>query len=258
MQMPSNTTSLVGWSEPSTSLPALVCIPWAGAGAAPFRSWAEAFEGHADVYAARLPGRESRLLEPPPASLSAMVDDVARVVGALPHPRLALFGHCSGAVIAFELARRLGTRTSSVIHLLVASQLPPPRVAETDVAELEAEERMIRREVEETFAAEPELCELMLACLVADIRAVATYRYEAGELLDVPISVFVGSNDDDVRVADAEGWRAETSAPVRVHELEGAGHLFRGDAWSELALAVRSELVGSAPPTSARGAGSTS
>jgi surfactin synthase thioesterase subunit len=234
--------SLVRWSEASDELPALVCIPWAGAGAAPFRSWSRALEGHSVIYAARFRGRESRLTERPQASVVAMIDELTDVLLSLPHARVALFGHCSGAVIAFELARRLGTQTSRIAHLLVASQLPPRRVAEADPRELKAEEIVIRREVESTFAPEPELRDLILDAVVADMQAIVAYRYEPGVPLNVPITIFVGSNDEHIRLPDVEGWKDETLARIRVREIEGANHLFRGEAWHSLARASRSAL----------------
>jgi surfactin synthase thioesterase subunit len=238
------TTSLVRWSAPSDDRAAIVCIPWAGAGAAPFRSWGEALEDDAVIYGARLPGREIRLAEPHKRTVSAIVDELSSDVGRLPHERIALFGHCSGALIAFELAHALrSTRTCDPTHLLVASQLPPRMVAATDARDLEIEERMIRRDLVETFAADPELLDLMLASVAADMHAVATYRYEAAERLSLPITVFVGSEDEYMRVADAAGWRDETAGPVTFREVAGADHLFRATAWHTLAEAVRSALA---------------
>ena len=221
-----------------------MCIPWAGAGAAPFRRWAAALGDDAVIYGARLPGRESRLAEPHKRTVTAIVEELSADVGRLPHERVALFGHCSGALIAFELARALRSEgTRDVSHLLVASQLPPRLVTATDSRELEIEERIIRQDVVGTFAAEPELLELMLASVAADMHAVATYDYEAAEPLSMPIAVFVGAEDEHIRVADVGGWGDETAGPVTVREVAGADHLFRDSAWPTLAEAVRSALV---------------
>src|SRR5262245_50180491 len=74
---------LVCWSGARRHEAALVCIPWGGGGAAPFRAWAPLMGGTASVYAARLAGRETRFREPLPAQLSVVVDELAGAVAGL-------------------------------------------------------------------------------------------------------------------------------------------------------------------------------
>lgn len=102
---------------------------------------------------------------------------------------------------------------------------------------------MIRRDIVATFAAEPELLELMLASVAADMQAVTTYEYEAADVLSLRITVFVGSEDEYLRAAATAGWRDVTAGPVTVDEVAGADHLFRGPAWQMLAEAVHSALA---------------
>ncbi|MEI5097680.1 thioesterase domain-containing protein [Streptomyces sp. PmtG] len=220
---------------------ALVCVPWAGAGATPFRPWGPVVGDAADVYGVRLAGRESRQTEPLPTSLDEVVDELVAELVALDAPRVALFGQCSGALLAYQTARRLH-RTGEgpeVAHLLVSSQLPP-RVLATTRVESGAD---VSRYVPEHLRDEPELLEVLLPILTADMRLVADYVHSADAPLDVPLTVLYGADDDLLGGADVDGWREETTGPSAFHEIAGADHLFGGAAWLELAKAVRTALT---------------
>lgn len=229
---------LVAWASGPPGGPAVVCVPWAGAGAALFRTWAPAFADDITLYAARLPGRENRSGEPPLTDLSRIVDDLERDVSKLGHSQVALFGHCSGAVVSFELARALG---AGAAQLSVASQLPPKDAARIADGELSSREGLAARYLGTELLGDPDIVEMLVPVLEADMRAVSDYRYRAGGLADVPITVFRGSGDAEVAPADVDGWRAETSGPVRFCEVPGADHLFSGPAWQELAWQVAGE-----------------
>ena len=87
----------------------LICFPYAGGGAQLFNSWHGAFNepGGIQVCAVQYPGRGSRVREPAFTNCDALVDAlVPHLLGFLNKP-FAMFGHSMGAIIAFEVARRL-------------------------------------------------------------------------------------------------------------------------------------------------------
>jgi surfactin synthase thioesterase subunit len=243
MDAASPTLSLVDWSSGlGRARLALVCIPWAGGGAAPFRFWGEAFGDDVAVYGVRLPGRESRHTEAPMRSLDAIVADLVGELASLPHERVAFFGHCSGALIAFELTRALRTApTKDVTHLFAASQLPPRAVAALPADVLRRNEQVVVSNLGAML--DPELLEVLEAIVAADMEAVAAYSYEAAPILHVPITVFVGSEDLSMRAVDVVGWGDETSGDLEVHEVAGADHLFSRGAWQALAQEIRVRLA---------------
>jgi surfactin synthase thioesterase subunit len=218
-----------------------VCIPWAGAGATPFRFWGPVIGDAADVYGVRLAGRESRQTEPLPASLGEVVDELVAELIALDVPHVALFGQCSGALLAYETAKRLhrSGEGPEVAHLLVASQLPPRVVA---AGPTESGEDLTRY-VPEHLREEPELLEVLLPILAADMRLVSDYVYAPDAPLGVPVTVLYGAHDDLLDAAEIRGWRHETTGPSTFREIAGADHLFGGAAWLELAKAIRTALA---------------
>jgi surfactin synthase thioesterase subunit len=234
----SQPSTLVCWSGTQRHETALVCVPWAGAGAVPFRAWAALMGGTASVYAARLAGRETRFREPLPAQLSAVVDEVAQAVAGLRQARVALFGHCSGAIIAFEVARALrGFGTSALAHLIVVAQLAPRALAQNP-PNVDPEAN-----IPQHLRGESQFVEMLLPILAADIRMISNYEYMPAEPLDLPITVIRGGQDEAVTRDELAGWCEETAQGTDWREVDDADHLFSGDAWLKLGHQVRDTLV---------------
>src|SRR5581483_8780637 len=105
----------------------LYAIPHAGAGAAAVKKVCRALGDTLHTVAVRLPGRESRMDEEPLTDLTVLVDTLAGQIEDHAHGRdVLLYGHCSGAVIAYEVAGRL--TTTRVKHLVVSAYRAPDRL----------------------------------------------------------------------------------------------------------------------------------
>ena len=89
-------------------LPLLFCLPYAGGSAMRiYGAWRSALRGQVDVVPVELPGRGARITEPLRTEVTALAEDaLGAVLPRLDRP-YALFGHSLGALVAFELARRL-------------------------------------------------------------------------------------------------------------------------------------------------------
>lgn len=235
------------WQFAARARLTVLCIPWAGAGATPFSSWPERFADDVGLCALRLPGRESRFEERPVDQLEPLVDLLADEVGRLVEGEVALFGHCSGALLAFELTRELLRRGGPTpIHLLVASQVGP-RAAGVPLAEQQEPlwERVRKAgQIDPVVVENSELRALLEPAIAADVRISDTYSYRAGPALDLPISVFGGSDDPRVTHAGLSRWQEETAGPFGLRRFD-ADHFFRGDAWLVLADAVAEALAAS-------------
>jgi surfactin synthase thioesterase subunit len=234
-------TALVDFTGARGTL-SLVGVPWAGAGAAPFRRWAEVLDDDVDVFGVRLAGRETRLGEPPARRLEDVLDPLAdEILTTIDRP-LALFGQCSGGLIAFELARRLrDLGCPHLVHVLVGGQEAPGHnvlpVLEGDLREQVAALGMGAAGV----LVDDELFELLAPALEGDLATLKTYIYREASPLRVPITVFLGDDDDQVDRAALAPWTRETTAAHRLVVLPG-DHIFSGVAWLGLARAIADVL----------------
>jgi surfactin synthase thioesterase subunit len=216
----------------------LVCFPWAGAGASPFRDWSDWLAGRAEVWAVRLPGRESRFAEPPAADLAAAVEEcVAALRRQLPAGRgFVLFGLCSGAVLAYEVARAwrdLGRWAP--LGLVVASQPAPHEPRDPAGWRTVAEDLLDAVAAGADATVREELLHVIRPAVEADVLLFSGYRHRPGPPLDVPVTVFV-STPEAAQQAQA-GWQWHTTAGAVCHVVAG-DHLFTGVAWRRLAEAV--------------------
>jgi surfactin synthase thioesterase subunit len=209
----------------------LLCLPFAGAGATFYSPWRKLAPPELSVHPLQLPGREWRISETPRSDLHELADLLASEV-ASEFPRtaaLALFGHSLGAVLAYELARRLLASGRGLAGLFVSGSPAPgsPRTVRAtglQDAQFIAE---IERFAGYRHAAldNPELRELLLPTLRTDVEMHENYRPRGGVPIDVPVTSLRGASDTLVGAEESAGWAQVTSASYRQVELAG-GHMY--------------------------------
>jgi medium-chain acyl-[acyl-carrier-protein] hydrolase len=159
----------------------------------------------------------------------------------------AFFGHSMGAMICFELARRLrregGARPR---HLFVsgrtAPQLKADRPSPHDLPQDEFESELRRlKGTPDKVLAHAELMQLVLPPLRADFTLVGTYAYSPEPPLACPISAYGAVEDEEVSRENLEAWREQTTAAFNVRMFPG-GHFFLHDARPLLLRTLAREL----------------
>ncbi|MDR7275581.1 thioesterase II family protein [Catenuloplanes atrovinosus] len=211
----------------------LVCFPWAGAGARPFRLWRPVLPDGLAMSVARLGGREDRVADAPPTEWSAVVSELVDALDVT--GPFVFFGHCLGALLAYEVVlerRRRGLALPAA--LLVVGDAPsisggPPV---TDVAAAaRASGAMDSRILDnaDVFA-------LFEPVLRADFHLATTYRRGDDPALPMPIDAFVASARPEER-AGLDGWAAETAERFRVIMIESES-LYPSGAWTSFGAAV--------------------
>lgn len=218
----------------------VLCFPFAGAGAGVFRRCREYPSDVVRICPVQLPGREERYGEPPYTDVGQAVagllpDLLAALDGA---QQVALFGHSLGAVLAFEAAHQFALAGRPEVVRLFVSGSPGPWTGRTRRATGLSDEAFLDRVRE--FAGythpaleHPELREMLLPTLRADVAMHEHYRPPAGHPLDVPITSIRGADDELVSAAEAREWVAATTIGCTVVEPAG-GHMYLVDTPAEL------------------------
>jgi medium-chain acyl-[acyl-carrier-protein] hydrolase len=226
----------------------LFCFPYAGGGASIYRTWPKDLPPEVEVLAIQLPGREIRLHEPALTQLEPLLTILAEVLMPYLTTPFVFFGHSLGALISFELSRRLcqlGQRLP--LHLFAsgraAPQIPDPTPPMCYLPEPEfiAELRRLNGTPEEVLRHD-ELRTLMLPLLRADFMINETYRYTLGPPLDCPISAFGGLSDHIVCEADLAAWQAQTSSTFTLRMFPG-DHFFLRVVQADLLRAIQQDLA---------------
>lgn len=225
----------------------LFCFPYAGGGASIYRDWRGEQRSQIEICPVQLPGRESRFKEPLFTCLQPLVGALIEGLAHYFDKPFAFFGHSMGALIAYELARRLRKeRGISPIHLFVSGRRAPQVISTISQIHMlpysEFIERLCEFEgIDEGVLQHAELMDFLLPILRADFMVCETYQYVNDEPLDCPLTVFGGTEDPHVSLSDLGAWRQQTKSRCRVQMFPG-DHFFLKQFPHELFSAVTEDL----------------
>jgi medium-chain acyl-[acyl-carrier-protein] hydrolase len=206
-------------------------FPFAGGNASAFLPWQASLGPGLELRVALLPGRGTRLFDPPLADLAELVPRLARAVADLADRPFVFFGHSVGALLAFETARELRRTGRPLPAALWVSGAEGPQTRYLLRHLHQLEEAELIEALREYNGTDPEmldnqeLMELVLPGIRADFALSERYAYRPEPPLDLPISVLIGDSDEYVVPERAAGWAAETSHPTPVHRFPG-DHFF--------------------------------
>lgn len=241
--------SVAAWFGRSTSPPdtshLLFCLPLAGGGASMFATWQRLIGPAIDVLPIQLPGREARFTEP----VSHSPDDIAVAIAVRADRPYAIYGHSMGGRIGFEVIRSLGRiGAPPPVRFYPAAVRPPDcleplgealRLGDDEFLDVLADRLGGASELRD----EPELRELLMPLLRADVEWVTRYRPSPGPPLRVPFVAIAGTDDREPTPQEMQDWARYTTASFRLHTLPG-DHFFLRTATQELVELIRDDLLG--------------
>jgi len=225
----------------------LFCFPYAGGAAGTFHRWAEYLPASVELCAVQLPGRGSRLLEPPFKRLPLLVQAAGKELLSYLDKPSSFFGHSMGATIGFELARFLSKEHNiKLAHLFVSGRRAPhlidnePMTYHLEEPEFLEELRRLNGTPKDVLN-HPELMQLLLPALRADFEMIQTYVYIPGSPLDCSITAFRGLEDKNVTREQIAAWRQQTTARFSLQMFSG-DHFFIHEAQTFLLETLSLEL----------------
>lgn len=225
----------------------LFCFAYAGGGASVFREWGKLFPDKIEVWAAQLPGRETRLREPAMTRLAPVVNAIAEAMLAACDRPFALFGHSMGGLISFEVTRFLRRSYSiSPVHLFV-SGVRAPHLTDPNPPLHPLTQTKFLHELKQ-FNGTPsivlenaELMAIVLPTLRADFELLETYCYQDESPLPCPITAFGGIADPRVSLEQLSAWKIHTKCQFSLHQFPG-DHFFITSARSLLLQKIAQKI----------------
>ncbi|MEO3763869.1 alpha/beta fold hydrolase [Streptomyces sp. B5E4] len=206
----------------------LYCLPYAGGRAAAYLSWIPDLSGTARVRPLELPGHGERRAEALLADKDTLVKDIAdRIRGEQPG-RYALFGHSLGALLAFEAAHALAGPAGPRALLVSGRNGPALPHPVAPVHRLPADELLrhlytlggVPRELLNT----PEVTDLFLPAIRADLKIAEDYERPGVGPLDCPVWAAAGDDDPLADPVGLRAWAGETNAGFTMTTVPG-GHM---------------------------------
>lgn len=228
----------------------LLCLPFSGGGAMSFSGWAERLPLGIELCAIQLPGRETRMREAPFSDVHALIDAMTPALKHWLDKPMILFGHSMGALIAYELARRLQQEYARPPRCLIVSgrvaphrSLPQSAVNKLPQPEFISRLRQLGGTPDEVLN-NTELMELITPTLRADFALHEEYSHRVGTRLQCDILAFGGMNDPQAGRTAINDWRDVTDGGFQLRMLPG-GHFFIQTAQSLFLRILSMELYSS-------------
>jgi surfactin synthase thioesterase subunit len=216
--------------NPSAAL-RLFCFHYSGGSAQVFHGWPERLPPNVEIAAIQLPGRGHRLSEPHIRRLAPLSRIVAQELLPYLDKPFVFFGHSLGALLSFETTRSLRRENRSLpAHLFVsATEAPHRRIPEESLSSLPKSEVVKKlREFNGTpieVLQNDELLDLMLPTIRADFELCETYEYHHEPLLECPMTIYGGLDDQTVEAERLAAWREMTVGACEIRRFRG-GHFY--------------------------------
>ncbi len=209
----------------------LICFPYAGGGPHVFRSWLNELPSWIELVVAQLPGHGTRILEQHHVDVDELVPEIIdELTPELDQP-YAIFGHSLGALLGYEVVRRLQSMGAAMpVHLFVSARMAPQlpdldepvyNLPKNDfIAHLQKINGTPRQVLENQ-----ELMEVFLPVLRSDFQLNETYQFTSGPRLNCPVTVFGGIADTRISQQDLLAWKDLTDGPFEARMFPG-DHFF--------------------------------
>ncbi len=208
----------------------LFCFPFAGASRYSYSGYGKGLAPDVNLVSFDLPGRGGRSGESLLGDIDLMADDLfTQLKGSLSTP-YALYGHSMDAVLGCLVARKvLAGGLARPLHLFVSGAGGPADRQYADPMHLLPKAKFIAALKNlggspDEVLSDDEIMGFFAPILLADFRAIETYRHQKAEPFDIPITCMIGSKEN-ITLAQAELWQRETTAPLQLITYPG-NHFF--------------------------------
>lgn len=247
--MPMSESPWIAYAKPNGEASLrLFCFPHAGGGAGAYRTWVAALAPEIEVLPVQLPGRETRFLERPYETIEALLDGLMVALRPLLNKPFAFLGHSLGALVAFELARRLRSEGLVPEQLFVSGYGAPhlpvklPPMHHLDDSQFAAALQELDT-VPTAVLENEELLGLLLPMLRADFAVYERYKFQAGPPLDCPIVMLGGESDPLVSPEMLAAWTEHSVALGQMHLFPGDHFYLQGQETAVLRVIAQTCLA---------------
>lgn len=220
-----------------------MCFPHAGGSASFYLPVATALSPRVDVVAVQYPGRQDRRGEPGLTSIAELADRISETLYGWDDKPLTFFGHSMGAVVAFEVARRLEQSGTGPVRLFASGRRAPSRTRDERTHTL-GDDRLIAEirslsGTDSRFLDDEELLRMVLPAIRSDYTAVETYLAAPDDTVRCPVTVLTGDDDPKTSIEEARAWDGHTLGGSELRVFPG-GHFYLTERAADV-LAVLTE-----------------
>ncbi len=214
----------------------LFCFHHAGGSAWSFAAWSRALAEGISIFGVQLPGRHPSSPLEPTLRLQDLMVPLAQAWHEF-HASIgfttpfAFYGHSLGALVAFELGRKLRDENHRQPVTLIVSGRRAPQCILAMFALSDLPEAELLRALKtlggmpRSLLASEKWLALLIPTVRADLQLSDHYRYAAAQPLACPVYAYMGEDDPILTPYELSQWRHETTGQFSMETLSG-GHFF--------------------------------
>lgn len=225
----------------------LFCLPFAGGSCYSYRGFAENTADFVNVIPIDLPGHGRYITQPLLTNILDMADNVFHQIRDSLDQPYAIYGHSMGTTLGYLLSKKiLREGAPKPVHLFFSGRYSVTIESKEKHTHLLPRDEFVKRVmgkyggIPKEVAMEKDLMDLFVPIIRADFQAVATYKYEKAEPLDIPIKVMIGM-DDNATLEEAFKWQEVTTRKISVTQFSG-GHFFIFDHVEDICRIISETL----------------
>ena len=214
----------------------LFCFPYAGGASDFYKRWKKRYSNTYcfEIEPVEYPGRGEKSSEPFVTEFSEIVSKLADEIANRINGQFAFFGHSLGAILAYEVAKKIKLDKEMFPDVLFLSGCPAPDYLPDQISlKRLSDDEFIEKVVQlggipQEIINEPELLRFFLPHLKNDFYLIDTYISLSTDLLTVPLVIFTGDKDPKVSIKQVMDWKGYTKSLFDYHIISG-DHFFVKD-----------------------------
>ncbi len=210
----------------------IFCFPYAGGSAAIiYRKWTFNLPEEYEILPVEFPGRGARLQESLKYEMSSLIDELISSIKTQLDKPFVFFGHSMGALVSYELTRKLEQLHLPLPGKLFLSSHSAPQITKRSPIMHKLPRNEFIHELKELngmpkeFFESEELLDIFLPIIKADYTVCETYKFNSDRKLQMPFVTLRGTNDETVLAEDMLEWAKLTTGDFKFYEFPG-DHFF--------------------------------
>lgn len=226
----------------------MLCFPWGGGNASSFLIWKMLPYNLVNIWALKMPGRESRIDD---KLIYCSSELIKLIINALPLSSeipLIFYGHSLGAGLAYQTIIELNHRQLLLPKLFIASGRMPPHYSNSNpIANMNNIEIInyvktlggVGAEIPHT----DEFLKYYLPKIKADYKINSTIPNFEAHPLPICIKIINGKDDPLIKGDKLSEWSLHTCHPLESFILPG-GHFFMNEGFKEFINLIEKQIRG--------------
>lgn len=227
----------------------LICFPYSGGSASYYAPWKNSYPEEINILPVAYPMRELRMKEEMPGSLVELAESFAEDNEELFDAPFAFFGHCTGALVAYETAKYIQKNFRKSPKLFFASSSASPSCIMfagkiTDASDDIMLAHLVDDGIINVEFARQDICRnYILPILRKDLQLHEEYRCETADPMKCRIVAAYGIQDKLLTDTDAADWSRFTINSFRAVPFND-GHFYLNTHGDKLRELIVGELLG--------------